>query len=150
MGMLLIEALARAHTYTLNNARAQAGQDAIQKPYILRYNAPSWISDWSTGRDKIQYSQDDQQVVGSPGNIIAGVVAHAHPADLSTYAPGNEISAASDTAGLMNELYLTHGRESYNVDLALFPLIRHIVYGADTITLKADVWLTWTHIENVK
>jgi len=147
MGMLLIETLSRTHTYTMNNARAQAGQDAIQTPYIMRYNLPSWISDWSAGLDTIKYSQDDQPVLGNPGIITAGVVAHADPSDLNTYAPGNEISAAATTTGLMNELYLTHGRDKGTVDLTLFPIIRHIVYGKDSITMQGDAWMTWTHID---
>jgi hypothetical protein len=150
MGILLIQTLSRAHTQTLNQARAQAGQDAIQDPYILRYSVPSWISDWNTGRDKLHYSQDDQQVAGNPNTITAGVIARAQPSDLSAYAPGNEISAAANAGGLLDNLFLTHGREQETIDLARFPIIRHIVYGADAITMQGDAWLAWAHIENVK
>ena len=159
MGMLLIEALARTHTYTMNTARAQAGQDAIMTPYIMRYNVPTWISDWVSGQvwnQSLQrsvntpYSQKDTSRAGNPGVITGGIVAHADPTDLSTYAPGNEISAAATTTGLMNELFLTHGREKATVDLNLFPIIHHIVYAKDSITMQGDAWLTWTHIENVK
>ena len=149
MGMLQIEYLAHAHTKALNDARAQAGQDAMQSPYLLRYNVPNWIGDWTTGRDKIIYSQDDQQVPGNPGIVTVGVVSHAHPSDLSTYAPGNEISAASTSATLLDGLMLTHGREK-SPPVDTFPIIRHVVYGADSITMQGDAWLTWTHIENVK
>ena len=150
MGMLLIEELARTHTHALNLARAQAGQDAVQTPYILRNSEPIWIGDWSTGHDKIQYSQDDQPVSGNPSTVTAGIVAHAKPGSLSNYAPGNEVSGAASSKGLMDELYLTHGRESVSVDLAFYPIIRHAVYGVDSITMQGDAWMTWTHIENVK
>ena len=149
MGMLQIQYLAHAHTKALNDARAQAGQDAMQTPYLLRYSVPVWLSDWTTGKDKIIYSQDDQQVSGNPGIVTAGVVSHAHPGDLATYAPGNEISAASTSATLIDGLMLTHGREK-STPVETFPIIRHVVYNADTITMQGDAWLTWTHIENVK
>lgn len=150
MGMLLIQTLARTHTGTLNKARAQAGQDAITTPYIQRYNVPAWISDWKTTPGKHIYSQGEQPVLGNPGLVTDGIVAHAHPSDLSTYAPGNEISIAANANGLVDELYLTHGRDKGTVDLTYFPIIRHVVYGADTIQMQSDAWLTWTHIENVK
>lgn len=149
MGMLQIQYLAHAHTKALNDARAQAGQDAMQTPYLLRYTVPTWIADWTTGRDKIIYSQDDQTSPGNPGVVTVGIVSHAHPSDLSTYAPGNEISGASTTATLIDGLMLTHGREK-SPPVETFPIIRHAVYGADSITMQGDAWLTWTHIENVK
>ncbi|MCX7005904.1 MAG: pilus assembly protein, partial [Kiritimatiellaeota bacterium] len=111
MGMLQIEYLAHAHTKALNDARAQAGQDAMQTPYILRYNVPQWIGDWNNGRDNIIYSQDDTLQQGNAGAVIVGIVSHAHPSDLATYAPGNELSSASTTAQLLDGLMLTHGRE---------------------------------------
>ena len=149
MGMLQIQYLAHAHTKALNDARAQAGQDAMQTPYLLRYTVPTWIADWTTGKDKIIYSQDDQSTPGNPGVVTEGIVAHARPSDLSTYAPGNEISGASTTATLIDGLMLTHGREK-SPPVETFPIIRHAVYGADSITMQGDAWLTWTHIENVK
>ena len=149
MGLLQIQYLAHNHTLTLNEARAQAGQDAMQTPYILRYNVPRWIGDWNNGRDNVIYSQDDTVVSGNPGSVTAGIVSHAHPTDLSTYAPGNELSAAANTASLLDGLMLTHGRER-SPPVAMFPIIRHIVYDTDSITMQGDAWLTWTHIENVR
>lgn len=148
MCMLQIQALALTHTQALNAARAQAGVDAIATPYILRYSMPTWISDISAGNDKIRYSQDDTPVVGDPGLVTDGIVAHATPAKLTQYVPGNELSAAATTAGLMSELYLTHGRQQSQV--GIFPLIKSLVYGTDAIQIQGDAWLSWTHIENVK
>lgn len=148
MGMLQIQSLALAHTQTLNDARAEAGGYALDSSYIPHYSPPVWISDINPGRDKIRYSQDDQKMQGSPSLVTDGIVAHANPAELSKYASGNELSAASSAYGLMNELYLTHGRQRSQVET--FPLIRSIVYNADVIQLQSDVWLSWTHIENVK
>ena len=151
MGMLQIQRLAHAHTQTLIAAREQAGQDALLSPYVLRYAAPSWIRDWSVGRDNVAYSQDDTPLSGNPNNVTDRIAAHAQrtvnpvPAELTTYAPGNELSAAATTATLQNELYLTHGQSRTNADV--FSLIRSIVYRADTIQLQGNAWLTWTHIE---
>jgi hypothetical protein len=149
MGMLQIQYLAHNHTKALNDARAQAGQDALQTPYILRYNVPRWIGDWNNGRDNVIYSQDDTVVSGNPGSVTAGIVSHAHPTDLSTYAPGNELSAAANTATLIDGLMLTHGRER-SPPVAMFPIIKHLVYDTDSITMQGDAWLTWAHIENVR
>jgi hypothetical protein len=149
MGMLQIQYLAHAHTLALNEARSQAGQDAMQTPYILRYNVPRWIGDWNTGRDNVIYSQDDAVQQGNPGSVTVGIVSHAHPTDLSTYAPGNELSAAANTASLLDGLMLTHGRER-SPPVTMFPIIRSVVYDADSITMQGDAWLTWTHIENVR
>jgi hypothetical protein len=149
MGMLQIQYLAHAHTKALNDARAQAGQDAMQTPYLLRYSVPQWIGDWTKGRDNIIYSQDDAALAGNANGAVVGIVSHAHPTDLATYAPGNEISAASTAASLIDSLMLTHGREK-SPPVEMFPITRHVVYGVDSITMQGDAWLTWTHIENVK
>ena len=148
MCMLQIQALALSHTQALNVARAQAGGDAIASPYILRNAVMTWISDTSPGNDKIRYSQDDTPVTGDPGFVTSDIVAHANPDTLSHYAPNNELSTAATTTGLMNELYLTHGRQQNQV--AILPLVKALVYGTDYIQIQGDAWLSWTHIENVK
>lgn len=145
MGMLQIQRLAHNHTQTLMAARAQAGQDALNSPYILRFNAPSWVADWSAGRDNIRYTQDDTIQAGGPAAAMAGIVARANPAALQTLAPGNALSAAASSSTLMNEFYLTHGQATTNADI--FPLIQAWVYRTDSIQLQGNAWLTWTHIE---
>jgi hypothetical protein len=144
MGMLQLQSLARAHTQTLIAARQQAGQDAVLQPYLLRNATPRWISDWQLGHDSVAYSLDDVASFGNPGVLTDGIVAHANPATLNTYVPGNELSTAATSP--LNELYLTHG-QSTSQPVDLFPLIRNLVYGVDSIQLQGDAWLTWTHIE---
>jgi len=148
MCMLQIQSLALTHTQTLNAARAQAGADAVISSYVLRNEMPPWVNNISSGRDSIRYSQDDSKLTGNPGYVTDGIVARAKPSDLAHYVPGNELSAAASSGGLMNELYLTHGRQQTAV--GIFPVIKSLVYGTDTIQMQGDAWLSWTHIENVK
>ena len=145
MGMLQIQRLAHNHTQTLMAARAQAGQDALNSPYIQRNNGPSWIANWSAGADNIPYTQDDTIQAGSPAATMAGIVARANPAALQTLVPDNALSAAASSSTLMNEFCLTHGQSTTNADI--FPLIQAWVYRTDSIQLQGNAWLTWTHIE---
>jgi len=144
MGMLQIQSLARAHTQTLLAARQQAGQDALTSPYLLRNALPRWISDWQAGNDNITYSRDDAARLGSAGAANEGIIMHANPNSLNTYVPGNELSAASTAT--LSEFFLTHG-QSVSQPMDLFPVIRSLVYGANSIQFQSDAWLTWTHIE---
>ena len=146
MGMLQLQRLAREHTRTLSQARAQAGQDALAGAYIARGAAPKFIRDWQAGRDQARYSQDDVAQLDNPGAMSVGIVQHARPDDLAVYAPNNAVSAAAAAGGVLADFFFVHGRD-HSPEIPLYPIIRSIVYGTDAIQMQANAWLTWTRIE---
>ena len=146
MGMLQIQALARAHTRALSGAREEAGADAIAGSYMLRHGQPRFIQDWQAGPDQARYSQDDVAQPANPGGSVQGIVRYAHPADLRVYVPTNPVSDMADSGRVLTDMYLTHGHEASD-SIPLYPIIRSLVYGASDIQMQGNAWLTWTHIE---
>ena len=72
-------------------------------------------------------------------------MAHAQPADLGSRVPTNHISALATTPVLIDEFYLTHGHIK-SEPVPLLPVIRSLLYDAESIEVQADSWLVWTRV----
>ena len=148
MGMLFVQYLGHNRIQTLCAARVEAGQAALGNNSPAA-GVPVWIDDREAGSEGT-YSADDSWVSGNPMSVITGVVGCVDIPDLQKYAPVRSVAAghfvAASTSGtLLNEFALVHGQVSTNIDLLdpnySFPLIRSLVYRADSVLLKSDVWL---------
>ena len=58
--------------------------------------------------------------------------------------PENPISEYSDSA-TMEAFSLVNGTER-SEDVALLPIIQRLIYDAESISMEASVWLTWTEL----
>ncbi len=146
MGMLQIQRLAREHTQVLSAARQQAGQDALAGAYVLRGDLPKFIHDWQPGPDGAQYSQDDVAQLDNPGTVSMSIAQPARPADLAVYVPNNMVSQEANAGSVLTDFFFVHGHDQ-STPVQFYPIIRSAVYGADEVTMQAQAWLTWTHIE---
>jgi len=140
--ILQLGSLQRAHTKTLIEARAEAGEFAMQIDYISSLPGPQYIRDWSPGTDLKAYSRDDVPQQGSIGYLSDDILAVAQPQQLAVYVPDNIITDSSDTA-TMEALSLVSG-QAQSEDISLLPIIQRLIYDAPSISMEANVWLTWT------
>ena len=146
MGILQIQQLARAQTRTQIDARQEAGAAAMQETYGLTGPGPYFIGDWQVGRDQKAYSRDDTRTMISQQMITDLITLHAKPNELVARLPTNAVSALMSTTSTVSQMYLVHGHEQ-SAALPLLPVIRRLLYQADSIQIESDSWLSWTKIE---
>lgn len=140
--LLLFARLGDRHTRAMIEARAKAGQYAMSDIYMLESPGPQFIYNWDEGADKKRYSADDKAQAADPTLAAAVLVNPSKPRDLEGRVPDNQISALS-SGSLLSGMNLVHGHEKTEA-IELFPLEQHLLYGADSVRVEADVWLSWT------
>jgi len=124
------------HTKVLQEARKRAGEHALQP--IIGGPAPEYIQAWNEGPDDSNYSSDDFFTEGNVFNFQVAMVNAARPQDILEYAPNNMISTLyffpyEILDGLQN------GKYEENQDI--LPVMKEMVFGIDTLPVKADVWM---------
>jgi hypothetical protein len=143
VGLLQIGRLGVEHTRVMIDAREQAGVNALAGNHAILPPPPRYIVDWTAGNDGIQYSRDDTAIIGSAQHPFADIAQYARPGYLQALAPGNEISGLMNADMLLSSIGLVHGRfESDPIEM--YPLVRRLLYAADSVTVEGEAWLVWT------
>ncbi len=142
-GMLQIARLGQARSAALQDARREAGRFALAETYAVEMPGPQFLYGWQAGGDGRTHSADDQAVQASTRLVETGLLSPARPGDLDARVPGNAVSGLQNISPLVNGLDLVHGREQTD-DIPLYPVVRHLLYDAESIRITADAWLTWT------
>ena len=141
-GMLFIARLGRERTQTLQEARAKAGRFAMAQTFISDNPGPDYIYDWSKGDDDRKHSADDEVIHGSASEVYGSIVGVAKPGDLRRLAPDSSLSRLSGD-NFVTGLGLVHGQEKSD-RIPLPPVIRHLLYDAESVRIESDAWLIWT------
>jgi len=134
--LVQIGLLSKVDTDMMNKAREMAGE-AVVAP-VLGEPASDFIADWSKGDDEVNYSVDDEFSEADTFEFENHIVGYSHTADLFTKVGPNLVS------GLLGNPYsvmngMVQGESSKEVDL--LPVIRDMVYAADSIKVKRTVWM---------
>lgn len=135
--LLQIASLSVKHNTIMNEARRKAGMHALSGGIGGR--APDYIHEWEAGPDKVNYSADDRMVRGNSAGFAYLAASAAHYRDLQGAIGPNMISSLVGDPDVVLD-GLQDGHDSDSVDLV--PVIRHLVYRADSIALESEVWLT--------
>lgn len=141
-GLLQLGRLAHAHTQAMMEARAEAGTFAMSQTYATQGPAPQYLYSWSDGPDGREHSRDDKPLYALPTDVRDEVLVHAKPEDLGGAAGDNPVTEAYDSGAVMDSFQLVHGHEE-SEDIPLYPVVRSLLYNAESIKLEGDVWLTW-------
>lgn len=143
-GLLQLASLTKTHTDVFVSAREEAGDAAMQEAPFSQF--PSYIRDVTTGPDEKTYSSDDEFTIANSEIFNQSVVemSASNSADwaLLDSVSDNPVSGLHDTQFPQNEFGLLYGEASETVPL--IPAVRHLIYGADEIEVKSEVWMTWT------
>ena len=143
-GMLQVASLTKAQTDTMVTARKQAGQKAFG--YSALSESPEYILDIDLGPDGRTYSLDDTTTRASGALFREAIVAKAvrdHSQwDILDELPDQSFSTLNNAGTPISTFGLLKGSASTN--LTLRPAVRSLIYRAETIEIKSDVWMTWT------
>ena len=143
-GLLQIGRLSRARTQAMDDARRDAGVQALSSFRTL--TRPEFIRWWSPGPDGSRHSRDDVSSTELPVAFMDTVVARAvrEPADWDRIdsVPYNALSELHASPIPVTHFGLVMDRAVARVDL--LPAIRHLVYGAEAIDVECTVWMTWS------
>jgi hypothetical protein len=142
--LLQIGTLVREDTRTLLEARAEAGEDALDNAYFAPVSpGPQYLNGWTVGGDGNAYTRDDRAVIGNSAFFSDGLAVHARPADLQALVPDNPVSAVSDSAAVLSGLGFVRGYSSSG-PIELYPVTRNLIFGRDTLTVESQVFMIYT------
>ena len=141
--LLQIGRIGLEHSQAMAEARGQAGAYAMDDTYTLALPEPLLIYDWDEGPDTRRHSQDDQPILSNADALMDNILTHTHPSELSVARPGNAFSSIVNSEAWIEELHLVHGQAG-TATIPLLPVVRSLIYNADSIQVDTDVWLTWT------
>ncbi len=134
-GLLQIGGLNRLHTRAMIEARG----DAAQRVYGTVNTLDShYILDCTPGDDGRRYTRDDGFTLASFATFQDHVLDYAQlPAlPLQNVRPGNPV----DSLSVSPDFDLVHGQMTYATNL--FPIVRDLIYNANSIDVRADVFMT--------
>ncbi len=140
VGLLYIARLGVAHTEAMHEARSIAGEHAMQQAPPLA--DPSFIRDWNVGPDGARYSRDDTMTEGSPSEFRTRIGNTAETSQLESFLPGNPVSEVAAHPSPQHLFGMVRGDAFRYVDTP--PAVRNLIYNADTIDLRAEVWMIHT------
>ena len=141
-GFLQLGRMAHEHTKIMMEARAEAGEFALAQTYALQAPAPQYLYTWGVGDDGRRDSRDDKPMFALTKDVRDDLLAHSKPDQLGGAVGENPVTRAYDDDALLDVFSLVHGREE-SEDIPLYPVVRHLLYDADSIRLESDVWLSW-------
>jgi hypothetical protein len=142
-GFLQIAQLGHRRNISMAEARGEAGAKAtMYNGYLSEMPGPEFIREWRPGPDGHKHSVDDEFTPGFASEVDDGIIRYAKPAELGAWAPNNQLSALSGSP-IVPSVGLVHGVAD-PVELPLVPIVRKLIYDADTIRVEADAWMVWT------
>ena len=139
-GTIQIGLLGLSRTELMVKARREAGSLGLQP--IPAVSMPEYIGDRTVGRDGAAYSKDDGIAAGVERDFVDRIVDYAQPSRLQTYAPGNALSALSQSVAPRQMFGLTHAR--YTRSVPLLPVVQTLLYASDSAEVEGSAWMTWT------
>ena len=141
--LLQLTSLTTARIDAMAEARRDAGTRAMST--LALSSGADYIRYWEEGPDERRYSVDDTFTEANGAAFTACIVDRAgrDPAawQIIESAPRNAIRALHDTPFPATQFGLVDGTES--VTVPLLPVVKHLIYNADSITLDCQVWMPW-------
>jgi hypothetical protein len=141
--LLQIGLLSRVHLDTIGEARGNAAQYAISDVYQSMQPSAEMIQAWSEGDDTRRYSRDDEAALGSSQFLRQHVLPVAHPDELHRRVPGNRFFSLQYNDPAVEEFEFVRGT-SESRPVPLLPVVRHLLYNAESIHLEAQSVSVWT------
>lgn len=139
-GIVQISFLGFLHTRMMTEARRQAGVKAMQD--ASSFAGPDYIAARTVGADGIRYSRDDGTDDGDVSLFQAGMVRYAQPDRLNGQCPSNAFSQLYESTFPQLQFGLVEGEAVASTNL--IPVVRTLLYRADTIDVVGKAWLIWT------
>jgi hypothetical protein len=139
-GIIQIGTIGKRHTEMMNDAREEAAVEAMKD--VSPFSSPEFMADRLEGDDAVRYSRDDGYKAGFVDDFQNGIVEYADPDALEQRRRGNVVSEMAGTPFPHLLFGLVEGRADDTVEL--WPVVRRLLYQADSVDVEGRVWLVWT------
>lgn len=139
-GIIQIGTIGKRHTEMMNDAREEAAVEAMKD--VSPFSSPEFMADRLEGDDAVRYSRDDGYKAGFVDDFQNGIVEYADPDALEQRRRGNVVSEMAGTPFPHLLFGLVEGRADDTVEL--WPVVRRLLYQADSVDIEGRVWLVWT------
>lgn len=141
-GLLTISELGMVHTGSMMKARRLAGADALQSN--APFASPDYIAAVTVGADGEAYTRDDQHTGASVPDFQSRLIDYSHPDPLGEQRPGNSFTTMSSEELPYLMFGLVEGAPgATTVSLTTMPVVRQLLYDAESVDIKGKAWLTW-------
>ena len=139
-GIIQVSWLGIHHSRAMGEARRLAGVKSMLD--VSSFEGPRFIEACTVGDDGIALSRDDGATAEDPAVFTSGIVRYSHPTDINVIRPDNPVSvmAGSDLPQAM--FGLVQGEKKDMIEL--MPIIRQLIYRADSVEVRGSAWMTWT------
>lgn len=141
--LLQVGILSRVHLSVLNEARGNAGQYSIGETYQTVAPSAQLIRAWDIGADGKRYSRDDTAILGGSAFLRQSVIPITHPDELAMQVPNNAFFRIQYNEPVADEFYFVRGTADSR-PVTLLPVVRTLLYRADTVRLDAESVTVWT------
>ena len=144
--LLQVTSLGKTQTITLLNARRAAAEQALTSVQNeITLNA-TLIRDWNDGADKKPYTADDTSTPGDATAFSDKIVEKTSPDGNGWMtlgqAPNDAVISLRGSAAAVSQFGLVEGSDSATVKM--LPIVQKLIYAADHIDIKCEVWMTKT------
>lgn len=142
-GLLQVAELTMKHTDAMVEARLDAGETALSGLFPL--SNPDYIESWNEGPDQIRYTTDDASSRGGSSEFTDSIANRAAADDAGwaiINAAGGNIPVLHEHPDPVSFFGLVKAESEDTV--SLIPAIRELVYRAETIRIRSEVWMTGT------
>ena len=141
--MVQLALLGRARSEAMAEARQEAGENALATGYAAPSPEPTFIYNWDVGGDDRSHSADDFSRPALSGPAHRGLLDPMHADELAVRMPGNAFSDLRDRDPVVTGFDFVKG-EAQSGAITLLPVVRRLLYNADSIRITSEAWLTWT------
>jgi len=141
--LLQVGVLSRVHLSVMDEARANAGRMAIGDIYQSVAPSAQMIREWDIGPDGRRYSRDDRAVAGDGAFLRQTILPVARPDELHRHIPNNRVFSLHYNEPVAEEFQFVRGTASSR-SVELIPVVRTLLYRADSIRLDAEAVSVWT------
>ncbi len=148
-GIVQFAELAGVKGRLLLKLRGEAGPKALAT-IAYHPDSPDYLRTWEEGNDRMRHTADDEPIRGQAGNVLQQqVVDRSVPAGAGWLplqeAVNRDIATLHESSMPMTALGFlrTENRET----VELLPAMRTWIYGRDSVTLGAEIWLPRLHLE---
>ena len=140
-GLLQFIAIADAHTRTMSEARAIAGDAALSSTPLL--DTPDYLTDWEEGPDEMRHTADDVPTQGLLTDVQRDILDRS-AADTGDWAlldscVNNDISELRSGILPMAIFGFVQGESSDSVPL--WSATRNLVYNDESVDVRTEVWM---------
>ena len=142
--LLQINMYSREHMMAVVRARG-AMADSMTSESPSTGSKISYLSDWDTGPDDHDYSQDDIAKTGSASSFVGALAEGVKVEGLKLYVGDtNRVVAICETmSSSLVEAFDALTIEVEGEPIEFLPIVRQLVYGAEEITPKHRVFMPW-------